>query len=107
MNNSLRDLVVMGLAVWRMSSLLTSEKGPLHIFVHIRELARIKHSDTGKVSVIPETFWGELLSCVWCISPYIALVATVLYLLFGSVIVWCCLPLALSAFAILVHRYAR
>lgn len=101
------DLTILGLAVWRISSLLTYERGPFHVFEWIRTRARVKHNELGKVSVVPDTFLGELLTCVWCISPYVALTLTVLYLSFGSVILWACYPLALSAIAILTHRFAR
>lgn len=107
MSESALELLVVGLAVWRVSSLLTYERGPFHIFEWVRSLAGIKHNDTGKVVAFPNTYWGELLSCVWCISPYIALIATVLYYVLGSAFIWACLPFALSALAILTHKYAR
>lgn len=101
------ELVIIALAVWRLSSLLTGEHGPFHIFTRLRELFGIVHNGNGRPAQWPETFAGELLTCVWCISPYIGALATVLYLLTGSVIVWLCLPFAFSAVAILVNRYAR
>lgn len=101
------DLLVIALAVWRISSLLTSEYGPWHIFVHIRERFGIVHNGNGRPAQWPETFMGELLTCVWCISLYVGFILTVLYLLTGSIIVWICLPFALSAFAILVNKQVR
>lgn len=101
------ELVVIGLAVWRVSSLLTSEHGPFHIFSRLRERFGIVHNGNGRPAQWPDNFWGELLTCVWCISPYVGLFASVLYYLSGSVIVWLCLPFALSAVAILVNKQVR
>lgn len=101
------DLAILALATWRMASLLTYERGPLHVFESLRAFTGIRHNDRGRPEVIPDGFWPELLSCVWCISPYIGLVLAMLYYWGGSVVVWVCLPLALSSAAIIVNRFAR
>lgn len=101
------EVGILALAVWRIASLLTYERGPFRVFERVRALSGIRHNDKGRPEVVPDGFWPELLSCVWCLSPYLGVGASVLYYLYGSAIVWVCLPLALSAGAIIIHRYAR
>lgn len=101
------EAAILALAIWRITSLITYERGPGHVFERIRTLANIRHNEKGHPEVWPDTFPGELLSCVWCLSPYVALALFVLYYSFGSVVVWACLPLALSAGAIVINRFAR
>lgn len=104
---SVLDIVILTGATWRIASLLTYERGPARMFERLRSLTGIRHNDKGRPEVVPDGFWPELLSCVWCLSPYIGGVLTVLYFLSGSVIVWLCLPLALSAFTIWLNRQVR
>jgi len=101
------DLAVLAAATWRLASLFTYESGPGRIFERLRSLTGIRHNDKGRAEAMPDGFWTELLSCVWCISPYIGAALTVLYFLSGSVIVWLCLPLALSALAVWMNRQVR
>lgn len=101
------ELSILALATWRISSLLTYERGPFHIFEWARTLVGIRHNDKGRPEVIPDTFLGELLSCIWCLSPYVALVLVILYYSLGSVTAWACLPLALSTGAIVINRFTR
>lgn len=107
------DLLVLALATWRLSSLLTYERGPLWgtpprgIFERIRELAKVKHNAAGHPEVWPTNYFGELLTCVWCISPYVALALTIAYSAGGSIIIWIILPFALSAAAVWMNRQVR
>ena len=96
------DFLVMALAVWRVSSLFVDERGPFDLFVKIRELAGITHDENKEVAVIPERFWPQLLSCVWCFSMWAAIVCSMLYCLFPAVIPWLCLPFALSTVAVTI-----
>lgn len=102
------NLLVLALAVWRVSSLLVNECGPGHVFARLRLRAGIQPVTDGCAPHHwPETFMAELLSCVWCVSVYVGLAAAVAYYLAPVVTVWLCLPLALSAGAILAERIAH
>lgn len=59
------DLVLVGLATWRVSSLLVYEDGPWHVFDRMR--GRIGLHDAGEMGVVQEAF-----SCVWCLSVWVA-----------------------------------
>lgn len=83
--------------------MLSYESGPFDIFIWFRELAGIAHDDFGEKVAVPNSFFAELLDCVWCVSVWIGFVVTVA-LYFYPVLVWFLLPLALSAGAIIVEK---
>lgn len=97
------EFIILALATWRLSSLLTEETGPGDIFLKIRELAGITHMEK-EVYEIPEKFLPELLSCIWCASIWIAILITVSYLLYPHVTVAVCMPFALSAATIFLQN---
>lgn len=88
------QFVIYGFALWRISSLFVNEEGPFHIFKWLRELAGIKHHDTGAIGHVPERFLAQALSCMWCLSLWVSFVFIPF---FGFATAF-----ALSAFAILI-----
>lgn len=58
-------LVLLGLATWRLSSLLVNEDGPLNVFARLRDAAGVNRE--GELSQL-----ATLLSCVWCTSIWVA-----------------------------------
>ena len=101
------EFLIMAAAVWRVSSLLTYERGPGRIFERVRAGVGIKHNDGGHPNVWPSTFWGEVLTCVWCMSLWVALGFVLLYAVNGSTATWLALPFALSAAAIVLNKLVR
>jgi hypothetical protein len=102
---NLLEFVVLALATWRVSHLFTQEEGPFGIFTKVREkIGRIEHDADGIVVMTPETFFGQLLSCVWCLSVWAGTFFFVAYYLFPESIVLA-YPFALSASAIWVERH--
>lgn len=73
-------LLIYGIAVWRIASLFVNEDGPGFVFRHIREFAGITHDDGGNVFEIPDNFWAQLLSCVWCFSVWVSFFMTIFWL---------------------------
>ena len=100
---TLVELIVYGLATWRIASLLVDEPGPFRIFVRLRSLVGITHDEDDNVAVIPDGFLPELLSCLWCTSLWVGFFCTIMYLLFPQVSFYLALPFALSALAIKLH----
>ncbi len=91
------DVVIVGLATWRIASLLVREEGPLDVFARLRSFAGVPQP--GEIG--PATFWSQLLGCVWCLSLWLAPLVW---------IVWATAPLAAAilaaaAVAILVDRW--
>ena len=63
-------VAVVGLAAWRIASLLVNEAGPFDIFVRLRRWARVP--DPMHPTDEPRPFIGGVLSCVWCASIWLA-----------------------------------
>ncbi len=97
--NSLH-LIILSLATWRLSSLLTAEEGPYKIFGKLRESVGVYYIGD---RVDAETELAKLFSCTWCLSIWIGAIASVAYVIYEP-IVWIVMPLALSAAAIIVGK---
>lgn len=67
------DVAIMGLAAWRVSVLLTMERGPFGFALWLRERTGITHTESGDIASNPPTGFGKILSCVWCVSFWIAI----------------------------------
>jgi len=97
------DFIVYCLATWRISSLLVNEAGPFDVFVKIREVFGIKHKD-GVPYEYPDTFFAQLLSCIWCTSIWVAIFLTLFWAVYPSALFVASLPFAISAGAIFFEK---
>lgn len=95
--------IILALATWRISSLLVNEAGLWEVFFRIRKLAGIEHDENGKVWIVPERFFAQLLSCVWCASLWVGVGWTVAWWWNPRAAELAALPFALSAGAIVVE----
>lgn len=99
-------LIVLTLATWRISSLFVFENGPWFAFERLRSSAGIyfhMHPKDGPIKIVPDTFFAQLLDCLWCFSVYAGGVLVILYFLLPVFTFYACLPFALSALAILTN----
>ena len=92
------ELLVKILATWRLSALLVYDRGPFRIFQRLREEAGVLYLDKDGW---PSGFWGQLLSCTWCVSVW---VAVLVWLIDKTPLRWALKPLALSGGAILLDE---
>ena len=99
-------LIVLGLATWRLTSLFVWETGPFNIFQRIREKVGILHDETGHPYQYPDTFFAQLLSCVWCFSIWVAFFS-VFYWIFPGVTIAVAMVPAISAIAILIDHFCQ
>lgn len=83
-------VAIAALATFRLTSILHEEE----IARPIREKLQIQQN--GQETVYPDTFWGKLFSCFWCISVWVAF-GVLCILELAPVIL---LPFALSTAAI-------
>lgn len=88
-------LVVGSLAAWRLTNIAHWEK----IFRPVRRLFDIREDDEGRF-IYPDTFFGKLWSCFWCLSVWVSLGVTIVILVFP----WVLLPFAISAVAIIIEK---
>jgi hypothetical protein len=64
------ELLISSLAVWRISSLLVREDGPVDVFAKLRTFMGVRYDEYSVpygTNVI-----GSLLLCVWCTSIWVA-----------------------------------
>lgn len=98
---SLTSLVLGGLATWRVTNILVHENGPFHVFRRARvALGVVYLPDSNDIA----SYKYELTICVWCMSVWVGLLATLLMLAMPSVAPWAFLPFAFSAVTVLLHR---
>ena len=114
------EFVVVSLAVFRVSRLIVSDS--ILDRVRIRFLTRHPASDTvfmdggdgrlwvealdGWVAEQP-SFFGELISCVWCVGFWVAVLAVIGWWQVPQVVWWIGLPFALSAVAGIVEEVTQ
>ena len=87
------DLVILGLATWRISYMLVWENGPWDIF------ERYRHA------LEPEHFGDKLFSCVWCLSVWIGAIFVLSAIIDKTITVYVASVFALSAVAIIITEY--
>lgn len=85
------DLLVRGLAVWRLSEMLVEERGPGDVFLKLR--AKTGVTGLGNTPFI----WNHWtpLGCIYCTSIWVGIALWILPK-------WVSTPLALSAVAVLL-----
>lgn len=96
----LAELLVLGLATWRIACLLQRERGPAAILVELRERLGVSHDEEGEPIGWADSDVGILTRCLHCLSVWIGLGLAGLYLLVPTLALVLALPLALSALAI-------
>lgn len=81
------EMMLVVLAGYQITSLLTHERGPFDILLRLRiKLGVYDLDDTG----VPLTQLGRLFECAYCLGPWVALV---------GVLVWYAMPFTLPSLA--------
>lgn len=96
------DMVVLVLAAWRFSNLLTNEAGPFHVFRHIRQWAQRM---CRRVKWCREFGLAEWTQCEYCNSIAICILLWLGWLMLGHFLALVLTPFAMSTLVILVKRY--
>lgn len=105
------QLIVLALAVTRLSLMFVKEDGPMYIFKKLRDKVGIQNISLPngdiKTFVIDEehNLFGGLLACVWCTSIWVSAILTILYYLLPTVAIFISMILALSMISILINVY--
>ena len=95
------EFLVLGFATWRLSAMLSYEGGPFGVFFWFRGKLGFDQYDNEEIA--PDTFFGNLFACVWCLSFWIAIGVWIAYRLWTPTLILA-VPFALSAVAIMVER---
>jgi hypothetical protein len=104
MNISTIDLVLLVMAVWRLSNILAhKEEGPFRLFwyPHLWVRRQIRKNKNGWVA---KSKIADGLECEYCNSIWFGTILGGLYLLFGNVVLAVIFPLALSTGAIIIKH---
>lgn len=75
---AIQTYIVILIAVWRVTHLISSEDGPFEVIIKIRKLAG-------------QSFFGKLMDCFYCLSIWIGLGAAFLVTLDVKELVLLCL----------------
>lgn len=101
-NMGLMDFLVLGLATWRLTSLLVKEDGPWDLFARFRSWAGVKFD--ARSEPYAATFLGSLLTCVWCTSVWVGSFLTLSWMLAPLITRFLSMPFALSTLAIFIQK---
>ena len=97
------DIIILGLAVWRLSSLISRESGPYNIFALLRFRAGVVYNKMSEE--IPSSELSKGILCLWCVSVWISIPLGILYFFLPMFTIFACIPFAISALAILVDGH--
>jgi len=93
--------LVLALATWRISSLVSEEDGPWAVLAKLRHVLGVRYDEHNWP--YGENEIAETLICMWCVTPWIGLIWALFYLLVPDVAFYVAMPFALSAAAILIN----
>lgn len=96
------DFILLGLATWRLASLLVQEDGPWDMFARLRSKLGVRFNERSEA--VGTSFLSDLVLCMWCTSVWVGGAMAFLFVTAGSLATILSLPLALSAVAILLNR---
>lgn len=99
------ELVILGLATWRISSLLVNEDGPWDLLGRLRDTLGVSYNEFSE----PEgsNVLSRMLTCVWCISPWVAGLVYLSWVWIPTTTLAITTVLALSGFAIIVEKWVN
>jgi len=103
----LDDFVVLASATWRLTALLSYERGPFDIFMKFREMIGFGHDKDYEPVIVSENFITHLFGCVWCLSVWFAIIVVMFYSLWPGETLLVCMPFAISAAVIFIERIVR
>lgn len=89
------ELIVTGLATWRISYMLVNERGPFDILTELRSQFGVRHDYEGRPISWPD---NSLFECVWCLSVWVGCATAVLPKKLS-------VPFALSGVAVILEKY--
>jgi len=99
------ETLAMAFVVWRVTSLVIDEDGPLDIFLRFRNFVGVKFDEFSKP--YGENFLSSLLSCFWCSSVWVSMAFSPFLSYTRDVWTWAWASILLSALAIIIDVVVR
>lgn len=94
------NLVIISLAIWRLSIMLASEAGPGDILHRLRHLVGVRYTEASVPYGL--NWFADGLICTYCNSIWLGIGATILYIFVQDVVTYLSLPFAFSAIVVLL-----
>lgn len=95
------QFIILALATWRVSHLLTYEDGPFNIFQKLRTFVGISEELDEHDNY---SFFAKLLSCLKCNSIWVGAIVWTSYCFFPIITMWITVVLAISAVACILDK---
>lgn len=95
------EISILGLATWRLTSLLVYEAGPYELLARFRRTIGVYYDERSRAQGRNE--FARAFTCAWCLSVWIGAAVAGAYYLSSELTVAAALPFALSAIAVLVE----
>lgn len=103
------DFLILGLACFRLSSMLANDSGndagPWDIILRFRKIIGVYYDAHSQEKY--KNGFAKGASCMWCNSVWFGLIMTVLYVILGHITVFIFLPFALSGVVVLIKMFSR
>jgi hypothetical protein len=68
----LAEALLIGLAAWRCTALVSYERGPFDVFLKFRKLLGFQHEDSGRPYSWPDGVLQKMIACPWCLGLWVA-----------------------------------
>ena len=98
------DIILLGLATWRISSIIANEDGPYEVFSRFRVWAGEywNYTTNAREATTP---WGKGIICLFCTSVWIGILLSILYIIDIRISIYISIPFALSSIAVVVNKF--
>lgn len=97
------EIAVLGLATWRISHMMLHENGPWRILRRLRVLLGVRYYDEEDNDVASAKY--EITTCLWCLSVWVGIVLTAMWMYATTAAMVVTMPFALSGVAVLIEVY--
>lgn len=101
------DILILGLATWRVTKFVVDEGGPWDIFAKIRHAVGVRYPEDPREEPFGTNVIARALICPWCTSVWVGIAWTVAALVNHDTAVIVAVPFTLSALAIIVDIYVE
>ena len=97
----IEQALLIGLAAWRLTALVSYERGPFDICLRLRERLGFEHSDDGEPTAWPDNMVVRMVACAWCLGLWMVLPVYGLWVLEPVIV----MLLAAGAVLVAVERW--
>lgn len=101
----IEQAILIGLAAWRLTALISYERGPFDVFLRFRQLLGFDHNPlNGEPESWPGTTLPRMISCPWCLGLWVAPAIWAVWEYIDPVIV---MVVAAAAVLVAVEKWAH